>query len=411
MTAHPPDPPATRTVTQMALADRLTRVSSSQTQQVLTAAEGLRRQGVDVIDLGAGEPDFATPPHVKAAGTAAIAADFTKYTPNAGIAELKEAICARYLDDYGTRYTPAETIVTAGGKQALFNVAMSLFGPGDEVITHAPAWPSIVEQIKIAGAEPVLVRTYPDEGFRVAAARVLDALSARTRAIIINSPGNPTGALVAEEELATIAREASTRGIWVIVDLCYERLIYDDVPHNLPRVLGELARDRGVLIGSVSKTYAMTGWRCGWALGPEPLIAAANTVQSHATSNVCSITQQAAVAALTGPQACVQTMLDEYRTRRDRLCAWLAAEARIRVVPPAGAFYLFPDITEVLSPDGPRTSAEFASRLLAEAHVALTAGEAFDAPGFLRVSYATSLARLEEGATRLLRFVATLNPS
>lgn len=392
----------------MAFADRLTRVLSSQTQQVLTAAEELRRQGIDVIDLGAGEPDFATPPHVKAAGAAAIAADFTKYTPNAGIAELKEAICARYFEDYGAHYLPAETIVTAGGKQALFNVAMALFGPGDEVITHAPAWPSIVEQIKLAGAEPVLVRTYPEEGFRVQAARVLDALSARTRAIIINSPSNPTGALVAETELATVAREASARGVWVIVDLCYERLIYDDVPHNLPRVVGEFARDRGVLIGSVSKSYAMTGWRCGWALGPEPLIAAANTVQSHATSNVCSITQKAAVAALSGPQACVQTMLDEYRTRRDRLSAWLASEPRIRVVPPAGAFYLFPDITDLLAPDGSRTSAEFASRLLAEAHVALTAGEAFDAPGFLRVSFATSLARLEEGASRLRRFVATL---
>ncbi len=390
------------------LAQRLGRVSTSQTQQVLLAAERLRRRGVDVVDLGAGEPDFPTPAHVRAAGVEAIERGFTKYTPNAGILELKEAVCARYAAAYGVKYGPDQVIATAGGKQALFNVALALFDRGDEVVTHAPAWPTIVEQIRLAEAEPVLVRTFPEDGFRVTAARVLDAVTPRTCAIVLNSPGNPTGALIAEEELATIARETDAAGIWLVIDLCYERLIYDDTPHNLARVATTHAADRTVLVGSASKSYAMTGWRCGWALGPQPVIAAAGAVQSHATSNVSSVTQHAALAALTGPQGCVQSMLAAYRARRDLTIARLAAEPRLRVAPPAGAFYLFPDVSELLSPDGIRTSAEFAARLLDEAHVALTPGEAFDAPGFVRISYATSLERLEEGAARLERFTAAL---
>ena len=391
-----------------AFAGRLGRVSASRTQQVLLAAERLRRRGVDVVDLGAGEPDFATPEHVRAAGAAAIERGFTKYTPNAGISELKEAICAWYAAACGVTYDPDQVIATAGGKQALCNVALALFDRGDEVVTHAPAWPTIIEQIKLAEAEPVLVRTYPDEGFAVTAARVLDAVTPRTRAIVLNSPGNPTGALIAEAELATIARETEAAGIWLVIDLCYEQLVYDDAPHNLARVAAAHAADRAVLVGSASKSYAMTGWRCGWALGPRPLIAAAGTVQSHATSNVSSITQHAAVAALTGPQACVRSMRAEYRGRRDRLLGWLAAEPRLRVAPPAGAFYLFPDVSELLSPDGVRTSADFAARLLDEAHVALTPGEAFDAPGFVRISFAAAPDRLQEGARRLRRFAAAL---
>ena len=390
------------------LAQRLGRVAASRTQQVLVAAERLRRQGVDVVDLGAGEPDFATPGHVRAAGVDAIERGFTRYTPNTGIRELKEAICARYAADYGVAYGADDAIVTAGGKQALFNVAMALFDRGDEVVTHAPAWPTIIEQIKLAEAEPVLVRTYPEEGFAVTAARVLDAVTSRTRAIVLNSPGNPTGALIAEDELATIARETAAAGVWLVIDLCYEQLIYDDVPHNLARVVATHAADRAVLVGSASKSYAMTGWRCGWALGPRRLIAAADAVQGHATSNVSSITQRAALAALTGSQQCVRGMLAEYRARRDRLIAWLADEPRLRIVPPAGAFYLFPDVSALLSPDGVRTSADFAARLLDEAHVALTPGEAFDAPGFVRISYATSLDRLAAGSDRLKRFAATL---
>jgi aspartate aminotransferase len=236
----------------------------------------------------------------------------------------------------------------------------------------------------------------------------LAAITPATRGIVINSPCNPTGALMSEGELAKVADEAAKRGIWIVLDLCYESLIYDPVPHNLPKVLADRMRDRAVIAGSASKTYAMTGWRCGWALGPKPLISACSAIQSHSTSNACSISQRAALAALEGPQDCVRDMLAEYRRRRDVICELLTASGRIRCLKPAGGFVLFPDVSDVLSPDGIRTSAELAQALLTDVHVALTAGEAFDAPGFVRISYATSIERLREGAARIDRFVDAL---
>jgi aspartate aminotransferase len=391
----------------MNLADRMGRIAPSPTLKVTAEADRLRRQGVDVVDLGAGEPDFPTPAHVKAAAHAALDANFTKYTPSAGIAELRQAVCDRYRCDYGIESRPEEVIVTAGGKQALFNAAMALFGDGDEVITHAPYWPSIPEQIKLAGARPVIVRTHAEDGFAIHAEPIIAAFTARTRGIVINSPCNPTGALMAEEALGAVADAAAHRGIWVIVDLTYEKLVYDPVPHNLPRVLFERLRDRTILCGAASKAYAMTGWRCGWAVGPREAIAAFNAVQGHSTSNVTSITQKAAVAALTGPQDSVTEMLGEYRTRRDRVCEWLGEDARFSCVTPRGAFYLFPYAAEALAAAGVRTSAEFAEALLATSSVAVTAGEGFDAPGYFRISYATSLDRLREGVTRIHEFVRT----
>jgi aspartate aminotransferase len=373
--------------------------------KVTATVDRLRREGVEVIDFGAGEPDFATPAPVKAAAHDALDHDFTRYTPVAGIVELKRAICERYRHDYGVDYKENEVIVTAGGKQALYNTALTLFGPGDEVITHAPYWPTLTEQIKLADATPVLVRTHPEDGFAIHAKAIVDAVTPRTRGIIVNSPCNPTGALVSESELAAIADVASARHIWIVVDLCYEKLIYDDVPHNLPGVLAEKCRDLTVLCGSSSKAYAMTGWRCGWALGPAKVIAASVALQSHETSNVTSITQKAAVEALTGSQAPVKAMLDEYRKRRDQLHAWLSAEPRLRCRKPAGAFYMFIDISDVLAVDGFRTSIDFADALLQESRVAVTPGEAFDAPGFIRISYATSMENLKEGSRRLLAFV------
>ncbi|MEO8078456.1 MAG: aminotransferase class I/II-fold pyridoxal phosphate-dependent enzyme, partial [Acidobacteriota bacterium] len=248
------------------LADRTKRIATSPTMKVAAEALKLKAQGVDVVDFGAGEPDFPTPQHIADAAKAAIDAHFTKYTTNSGTDELKRAVCARYQTDYGVEYSTAETIISAGGKQALYNAAMCLFGPGDEVITHMPGWPTLVEQIKLAEATPVIVHTHAEDGFTVRAEPILAAITPRTRGIIINSPGNPTGALITEADLAAIADEAAKRGIWILLDLCYEKLIYDPVSHNLPKVLVERNRDRSVISGSASKAYAMTGWRCGWAL-------------------------------------------------------------------------------------------------------------------------------------------------
>ena len=384
------------------LAPRTTRIGVSPTMKVAAEAMRLKAQGVDIVDFGAGEPDFPTPQHVSAAAHAAIDANFTKYTTNSGTEELKKAIIARYKTDYGVDYAINEVIVTAGGKQALYNAVMVLFSEGDEVITHMPGWPTLVEQIKLADATPVIVHTHAEDGFTVPAEPILAAITPRTRGIIINSPGNPTGALISEQDLEILAKEAAQRGIWILLDLCYEKLIYDPTPHNLPGVLARTMRDRAILCGSASKAYAMTGWRCGWAVGPAPLVSACNAIQSHSTSNVCSITQKAVVAGLNGPQECVTEMLDEYRRRRDQLCTWLAEEPRIKLVKPAGAFYLFPDVSDFLSPDGVRTTSELAQSLLDGPRVAVTPGEAFDAPGFLRVSYAASIEDLKRGADKLI---------
>ena len=390
------------------LADRMARVGLSPTMKGTIVAERLRREGADVVDLGAGEPDFPTPPHVIAAAHAALDAQFTKYTANMGIADLRDAIGRRYTADHGVSYAADEVIVTAGGKQSLYHAAMALFQAGDEVVTHAPGWPSIVEQVKLAGATPVVVQTDPASGFAVSAETLLRAVTPRTRGLVINSPGNPTGALLHDREARALAQEAARRDLWTVLDLCYDRLVYDDVPHRLVSIFNDAIRDRLVLSGSTSKTYAMTGWRCGWLAGPKAVVAAANALQSHQTSNVSSIAQKAAVAALTGPQDAVDAMRAEYRARRDALIAWLADEPRLRTFKPEGAFYLFPSVADYLSDDGCRTSLEFADRLLAEEHVVTTAGEAFGAPGYIRLSYAASLERLREGATRLIRFARRL---
>lgn len=394
----------------MKLAERTSRIAGSATMKVGATVDRLRRAGIEVIDFGAGEPDFSTPDAIKTAAHQALDANFTRYTPVAGIADLKKAICDRYKADYGVDYKDNQVIVTAGGKQALYNTALSLFGPGDEVITHTPCWPTIPEQVKLADATPAFARTHVEDGFSVHAQAILDAVTPRTRGIIVNSPGNPTGALISEGELRTLAEFAAAKNVWLVVDLCYEKLIYDPVPHNLPKILADVCPEQSVICGSASKAYAMTGWRCGWQIGPPAVIAASNAIQSHSTSNVTSITQKAAVAALVGSQAPVTTMLDEYRKRRDQLHAWLTADPRLRCRKPAGAFYMFVDISDTLSADGFRTSLDWADALLEEQRVAVTPGEAFDAPGTIRISYATSMELLKEGSARLLAFVAKHAP-
>ena len=388
-------------------AQRLAHVAPSATLKMAAEAERLRRAGVNVVDFSAGEPDFPTPEHVKAAGKAAIDDNFTRYTPAPGIPELREAIANRYAADYGVSISPAEVLMTVGGKQALFNTALALFDPGDEVITHAPYWPTIPEQVKLVGANPVIVQTRSEDGFAVHAEDIIRAITPKTKAIILNSPSNPTGALIEESAVAAIADAAAARGIWIVVDLCYEQLIYEKVPHNLPKVLFDRHRDHTVIAGSASKSYAMTGWRCGWTIAPKALTSAFNTIQGQSTSNITSITQKAVLAAVQGSQDAVTTMLNEYRTRRDNIHAWLTANPGIRCVKPKGAFYLFPDISGLLG-GGVSTSADFAQGLLEKEHVVVTPGEAFDAPGYLRISYATSMEQLREGADRILRFAEQL---
>jgi len=394
----------------IALAHRLANVTGSATMKVAAEADRLRRAGHSIVDFGAGEPDFPTPQHVKDAAKAAIDANFSRYTNSMGIPELREAICAQYKRDYGVDFTPAEVLITNGGKQALFNTALALFNAGDEVVTHAPYWPTIPEQIKIADATPVIVQTRADEGFAVHPEKIIAAITPKTKAIILNTPCNPTGSLTDEKAVGQIVDAAAARGIWMIVDLCYEHLIYDDVPHNLPKLLFEKHRDRTVICGSLSKTYAMTGWRAGWTIAPKELTTAFNVIQGHSTSNITSFVQKGAVVALNGDQAGVKVMLDEYRRRRDAIHGWLTANPAIKCVKPRGAFYLFPDISELLAGDV-RTSADFAQGLIEKEHVAVTPGEGFDAPGYLRISYATSMDQLREGATRILRYAESLQPA
>jgi aspartate aminotransferase len=387
------------------LAGRTERISPSGTQAVTAIVDRLRRSGVEVIDFGAGEPDFPTVEAAKVAAHDAIDANFTKYTPNAGTADLKRAICDRYRADYGVEYRESEVIVTAGGKQALYNAGMAIFDRGDEVITHLPYWPTIPEQIKLADAMPVFSPTRASDRFAIRASAILQKVASKTRGIIINSPCNPTGAVISETEFESLAEFCGSQNVWLIVDMTYEKLMYDQVPHNLPAILRRKCRDVGVICGSASKAYSMTGWRCGWTLGPEPLIAASNALQSHQTSNVSSITQKAVTAALSGSQEPVRAMLDQYRIRRDQLHEWLTADPRMKCHKPEGAFYLFVDIGNVLTAAGLNTSGEFAAALLEEAKVAVTPGESFGAPGFIRISYATSMENLREGSRLILEFV------
>jgi len=390
-------------------AQRLAQVSESATMKVAAEAERLRRAGHDVVDFSVGEPDFPTPDHIKAAAKDALDKNFTRYTAVAGIPELREAICARYKADYGVTITPAEVLATFGGKQALYNAALALMNPGDEVITHAPYWPTIPEQVKLVEATPVIVHTNWQDSFAVHADKILAAITPKTKAIILNSPSNPTGALIDESAVAAIADAAAKRGIWIIVDLCYEHLIYEDVPHNLPKVLFDRHRDKTILACSASKAYAMTGWRTGWTIAPTGVTKVFNTIQGQTTSNITSIVQKGLIAALSGSQEPVAKMRDEFRHRRDSVHAWLTANPGIQCVKPRGAFYLFPNISGLLT-DSVRSSLEFAAQLLEKEHVVVTPGEAFEAPGYLRISYATSMERLREGADRMLRFAESLQP-
>ncbi|MDX2149748.1 MAG: pyridoxal phosphate-dependent aminotransferase [Bryobacteraceae bacterium] len=387
------------------LAERIGRISVSSTMKVAADADRLRREGVDVVDFGAGEPDFPTPDNIKRAAIAAIEKNFTKYTPAGGTQELKEAICWRHAGDYGTQYAPNECIVSVGGKHIIFNLMQVLVEKGDEVVIPVPYWVTYKDVVNYAGGTCVFVDTNEAEGFTLTAAMIEPHLTERTKMVIINSPSNPSGAVLDRGEFEKIFHLTSKRGIWLMTDECYCRFLYDSDPYSIASLPG--AKDTVVVAGSLSKTYAMTGWRIGFGLAPASVVSAINKLQSHSTSNPTSIAQKAAVEALRGPQESVGVMLAEYRRRRDFVVERLRAIPGFRSSEPRGAFYAYPNISEALAKTGIRSPMEFAERLLSEAHVAVVPGEAFGTEAHFRLSYAASMEDLAKGLDRIHRFVAS----
>ncbi len=384
---------------------RIGRIETSATMAINNEAATLSSQGVDVVNFGAGEPHFTTPEHIKQAGIEAIQNNFTKYTAVAGIKELREAVAARHKQDFDSNYTFDETIVTTGGKSALFNTFQVLIDHGDEVIIPVPYWVSFKDMVEFCGGKCVFVATHAEEGFRLTAAMVEKAITPRTRIILLNTPNNPSGAVIAPEDLAAIVKLAAARGIFVMSDECYVYLDYTGRPFSL----GSLReyKDSLLLMGSLSKTYSMTGWRLGFALAPKAVIGQLQKLQSQSTSNPTSIVQKAGLAALTASQQCVADMRSEYIQLRDRMVAGLRRIPGVKVNLPEGAFYVFPDISEIAARGG-IGSIELASRLLREGHVAGVPGEAFGMAGHIRFSYATSAGNIDRGLERVRTFFASL---
>ncbi|MGC4055104.1 MAG: pyridoxal phosphate-dependent aminotransferase [Paludibaculum sp.] len=385
------------------LADRISLISVSSTARVSAEAEKLRRAGVDVVDFGVGEPDFPTPENIKRAAIAALDQNFTRYTAMPGVQELRQAVVERHKADYGTSYTVPECVVSVGGKHAIFNITQALINQGDEVIIPIPYWVTYYDVVNYAGGKPVLVETSEEEGFALTAAQVEAAITSKTRLIMVNSPCNPSGALVEQTEFEKIAHLAKKRGIWLMTDECYCRFLYDSDPYSVASVPG--MKDTVIVAGSLSKTYAMTGWRIGFTLAPAEVCTAIIKLQSHSTSNPTSIAQKGAIEALNGPQDSVDVMLAEYRKRRDYVIGRLRAIPGVTCAEPRGAFYAYPNIGGALSPNGLRTPMEFAEKLLAEAHVAAVPGEAFGTEKHIRISYATSMENIQKGLDRLEGFI------
>ncbi|MHB8500100.1 MAG: pyridoxal phosphate-dependent aminotransferase [Candidatus Acidiferrales bacterium] len=392
----------------MQLTERINRIQISPTAAVIAEADRLKSQGVDIADFGPGEPDFPTPDHIKKAAIKAIEENKTKYTPTGGIMPLREAICAWHRRELGSDYAPKECIVTVGGKHGIFNVMSVLVQVGDEVIIPAPYWVSFPDIVKYAGGTPVFVQTRPEDGFSVKAAAIEKAITPKTKLLILNSPSNPTGGVVPPDEYARILAVCKRHNVWLMGDECYSHFTYE--PHKPFSIASAPeSKDNIIIIGSVSKTFAMTGWRIGYTLAPAELIQALTKLQSQSTSNPTSIAQYAALEAMRGSMESVPLMLAEYDRRRKRIVAGLNAIPGVKCEMPGGAFYAFPNVAAHLSNGSSghaiaKDTAELAKLLLDQARVALVAGEGFGAPGYLRLSYATSIERIDEGLRRLERF-------
>ena len=390
----------------MQFTDRINRIQISPTAAVISAADKLKSEGVDIADFGPGEPDFPTPEHIKQAAIKAIHENKTKYTPTGGIMPLREAICAWHKRELGSSFSAKECVVNVGGKHAIFNVMCVLVQAGDEVIIPAPYWVSYPDIVKYAGGTPVIVQTHQQDGFTVKAADIEKAITPKTKLLIVDSPSNPTGAVVPPDEYRRILDVCKKHNVYVMGDECYSHFTYEQ---NKPYSAASEANSKShvIVAGSVSKTFAMTGWRIGYTLGPEPLIQALIKLQSQSTSNATSIAQYAALEAMRGSMDAVPVMLAEYAKRRKRIVEGLRAIPGVTCEWPGGAFYAFPNVSAHLG-DGShahaKTCTELSKLLLEKARVALVPGEAFGAPGYLRLSYATSIERIDEGLRRLDRF-------
>jgi aspartate aminotransferase len=388
------------------LSERISRIQVSATMQAAADAAKLRARGRDIVDFGPGEPDFPTPENVKRAAIRAIEDNFTRYTPAGGTRELKEAICERHAADFGTSYTPSECVVCCGGKHALFNVLQVLVDPGDEVIIPAPCWATFQDIAGYCGGIAVPAPADEQEDFAITAALIEKHLTARTRAVILNSPCNPSGAVIPPEEWRRIYGLTSKRGVWLVTDECYSHLVYDGAPFSAASIPG--ARSTVIVAGSLSKMYAMTGWRIGYALGPPAVISAVSKLQSQSTSNPNSVAQKAAVEALRGPQDFREEMAAEYRRRRDFALERLRGIHGIRCHEPKGAFYLYPNVRAVLERKRVRETSELAQQLLDQAGVAVVPGEAFGTSDHIRITFAVSRRELERGLMRMGAFFADL---
>jgi len=385
------------------IAERISLISVSSTMKVAAEAERLRAEGADIVDFGAGEPDFPTPANIKQAAVRALDENFTKYTAVSGTAELKRAVCEYHARHFGTAYQPAECLITVGGKHIIFNATQALVNPGDEVVIPVPYWVTYKDVVSYAGGQCVFVDTDEDQGFTLTASMIEPHLTSRTKMVLLNSPCNPSGAVLDPAEFEKILKLTSERGIYLMTDECYCFFLYDSEPFSIASLPG--AKETVLVAGSLSKTYAMTGWRIGFGLMPAPIIAAMTKLQSHSTSNPTSIAQKAAAEALRGPQESVKTMLAEYRRRRDFVVARLRAIPGVTCAEPRGAFYAYPNMGVVLGKSGIQNTQQLAERLLADAGVALVPGEAFGTSRHVRISYATSMEELVRGLDRIHQFI------
>ena len=393
----------------MSLSKRAKLITSSPTLAITARAKAMRAEGIDVIGFGAGEPDFDTPSYIKEAAKRALDEGFTKYTPVSGIEELREAICQKLKRENGLDYRTSEIIVSCGAKHCLYNALQVLCQEGEEVILPAPYWVSYIEQIKLAGAKPVLVETEEGSGFKISPSELKRAITSKTKLFLLNSPNNPTGAVYSKEELEVLAEILKKEGIYVISDEIYERIVYDDVKHTSIASLGPEIKKLTVLVNGVSKTYSMTGWRIGYAAGGEEIIKAMANLQSHSTSNPTSIAQKAALTAICEKEKSLEEMLFEFRKRRDYMLNRIEEIPGVSCLKPQGAFYLFVNVSAILGREYNNQTIEnsliLTELLLSEAKVAVVPGSAFGADNYLRLSYATSMDNIVEGLKRIERFI------